>query len=90
MKYINQISAARQNIITDEMKECASSEGIAPEKIREDVMNGFTVITKNRLRDIKPLAVGKDLKTKVNANIGSSGDNHDIEEELEKLNAADI
>jgi Thiamine biosynthesis protein ThiC len=42
----------------------------------------------NRLRDIKPLAVGKDLKTKVNANIGSSGDNHDIEEELEKLNAA--
>ena len=48
-------------------------------------MNGFTVITKNRLRDIKPLAVGKDLKTKVNANIGSSGDNHDIEEELEKL-----
>ena len=85
MKYINQISAARQNIVTDEMKACASAEGVAPEKIREDVMNGFTVITKNRLRDIKPLAVGKDLKTKVNANIGSSGDNHDIEEELEKL-----
>ncbi|MDA8299383.1 MAG: phosphomethylpyrimidine synthase ThiC [Deltaproteobacteria bacterium] len=88
MKYINQISAARQNIVTDEMKACALAEGVAPEKIREDVMNGFTVITKNRLRDIKPLAVGKDLKTKVNANIGSSGDNHDIEEELEKLNAA--
>ena len=85
MEYINQISAARQNIVTDEMKACASAEGVAPEKIREDVMNGFTVITKNRLRDIKPLAVGKDLKTKVNANIGSSGDNHDIEEELEKL-----
>ncbi|MCL4533504.1 MAG: phosphomethylpyrimidine synthase ThiC [Deltaproteobacteria bacterium] len=88
MKYINQISAARQNIVTDEMKACALAEGVAPEKICEDVMNGFTVITKNRLRDIKPLAVGKDLKTKVNANIGSSGDNHDIEEELEKLNAA--
>ncbi|MGC8555032.1 MAG: phosphomethylpyrimidine synthase ThiC [Candidatus Acidulodesulfobacterium sp.] len=85
MGYINQISAARQNIITDEMKACASSEGVSPEKIREDVMRGFTVITKNRLRNIKPLAVGKDLKTKVNANIGSSGDNHDIEEELEKL-----
>ena len=88
MEYINQISAAKQDIITDEMKACALAEGVAPEKICEDVMNGFTVITKNRLRDIKPLAVGKDLKTKVNANIGSSGDNHDIEEELEKLNAA--
>ena len=88
MEYINQISAARQNIITDEMKACASAEGVAPEKICEDVMKGFTVITKNRLRDIKPLAVGKDLKTKVNANIGSSGDNHYIEEELEKLFAA--
>jgi phosphomethylpyrimidine synthase len=85
MEYINQISAARQNIITDEMKACASAEGVAAEKILEDVMRGFTVITKNRLRYIKPLAVGKDLKTKVNANIGSSGDNHDIEEELEKL-----
>ena len=88
MEYINQISAAKQDIITDEMKACALVEGVAPEKIREDVMNGFTVITKNRLRDIKPLAVGKDLKTKVNANIGSSGDNHDIEEELEKLMTA--
>jgi phosphomethylpyrimidine synthase len=88
MEYINQISAAKQDIITDEMKACALAEGVAPEKIREDVMNGFTVITKNRLRDIKPLAVGKDLKTKVNANIGSSGDNHDIEEELEKLMTA--
>ncbi len=85
MEYINQILAARQNIITDEMKSCASADGVSPEKMREDVMNGFTVITKNRLRDVKPLAVGKDLKTKVNANIGSSGDNHNIEEELEKL-----
>ena len=85
MEYINQIEAARKNIITDEMKLCAEAESVSTEKIRLDIMNGWTVITKNRLRDISPLAVGKDLKTKVNANIGSSGDSHSIEEELEKL-----
>ena len=88
MGYINQIEAARKNIITEEMKSCAAAEGVSAETIRGDIMDGRTVITKNRLRDISPLAVGKGLKTKVNANIGSSGDNHSIEEELEKLFAA--
>ena len=88
MEYINQIEAARKNIITEEMKSCAAAEGVSAETIRGDIMDGRTVITKNRLRDISPLAVGKGLKTKVNANIGSSGDNHSIEEELEKLFAA--
>jgi phosphomethylpyrimidine synthase len=88
MEYINQIEAARKNIITEEMKSCAAAEGVSAETIRGDIMDGRTVITKNRLRDISPLAVGKGLKTKVNANIGSSGDNHSVEEELEKLFAA--
>lgn len=85
MEYMNQIEAAKKNIITDEMKFCSETEGVSEQKICSDVMNGWTVITKNRLRDITPLAIGKDLKTKVNANIGSSGDNHNIEEEMEKL-----
>ncbi len=88
MEYMNQIEAARKNIITQEMKSCAAAEGVSAETIRGDIMDGMTVITKNRLRDISPLAVGKGLKTKVNANIGSSGDSHSIEEELEKLFAA--
>ncbi len=88
MEYINQIEAAKKNIITEEMKSCAAAEGVSAETIRGDIMDGRTVITKNRLRDISPLAVGKGLKTKVNANIGSSGDNHSVEEELEKLFAA--
>lgn len=82
---MNQIEAAKNNIITEEMEYCSKVEGVSPEKIRSDIMNGFTVITKNRLRSVAPLAIGKDLRTKVNANIGSSGDNCDIKEELEKL-----
>lgn len=82
---MNQIESAKNNIISDEMKYCSETEGVPAEQIRQDIMNGYTVITKNRIRNIKPLAIGKSLKTKVNANIGSSGDNYNIEEELEKL-----
>ena len=82
---MNQIKNSRKNIITDEMRHCAEYEGVPAEKIRSDVANGWTVITKNSSRDIAPLAIGRGLKTKVNANIGSSGDNYSIEEELEKL-----
>ncbi|MCL4542501.1 MAG: phosphomethylpyrimidine synthase ThiC [Deltaproteobacteria bacterium] len=85
---MNQIEAAKNNIVTDEMKYCAEAEGIPAMELCQDIMNGYTVITKNRIRNIKPLAVGKNLKTKVNANIGSSGDSYNIESELEKLFAA--
>ncbi len=85
---MSQIESARNNIITNEMRYCAETEGIPPEQICQDIMNGYTVITKNDIRDIKPLAIGKNLKTKVNANIGSSGDNCNIDLELEKLFAS--
>ena len=85
MNQINQIESAKNNIITDEMKYCAKMEGVSAEEIRIGIMNGHIVITKNRARNIKPLAIGKGLKTKVNANIGSSGDNYNIGTELEKL-----
>lgn len=85
---MNQIESAKKNIITDEMRYCAEAEGIPPEQIRQDIMNGYTVITKNNIRNIAPLAIGKGLKTKVNANIGSSGDSCNIDSELEKLFAS--
>ncbi len=82
---MNQIESAKNNIITNEMEYCSEMEDVSAAQICQDIMNGHTVITKNRIRNIKPLAIGKNLKTKVNANIGSSGDNYNIEEELEKL-----
>lgn len=82
---MNQIESAKKNIITEEMRLSAEAEGVSPEKIRSDIANGWTVIAKNKTRKISPLAIGKDLKTKINANIGSSGDSCSMEEELEKL-----
>lgn len=82
---MNQIESAKKNIITKEMQFTANKEDIEPEKIMHDIANGHTIILKNKVHNINPLAVGKDLSTKVNSNIGSSGDICSIDEELEKL-----
>ncbi len=82
---MNQIESAKKNIITKEMQFTANREDIEPEKIMRDIANGHTIILKNKVHGINPLAVGKDLSTKVNSNIGSSGDICSIDEELEKL-----
>ncbi|MBI5888704.1 MAG: phosphomethylpyrimidine synthase ThiC [Deltaproteobacteria bacterium] len=86
---MTQLEAARRGIITGEMKDAALKERVAPEQMRAIVEEGVAVIVKNRLhRKIPALAVGRGLKTKVNANIGTSQDMMDVGVELEKLRAA--
>lgn len=82
---MTQIESARQGIITEEMKEAALQEGVAADFIREGVAAGNIVVCKNKRHNIKPLAIGKGLRTKINANIGTSGDSADLSVELEKL-----
>lgn len=86
---MTQLEKARQGIISEEMKICAAEEGVEPEFIRQGMADGNIVICQNvNHRKIKPLAIGKGLRTKVNANIGTSKDNNDLALELEKLNTA--
>src|SRR4030066_333093 len=86
---MTQIEAARKGIITAEMKSAAAREGVEAEFIRAGIEEGVIVINRNRLHTaISGLAVGRGLKTKVNANIGSSQDMVDVEIELQKLRAA--
>ncbi|HLC18663.1 MAG TPA: phosphomethylpyrimidine synthase ThiC [Thermodesulfobacteriota bacterium] len=86
---MTQIEFARKGVVTEEMKKAAESEGVEPGYIRAAVEEGTVVVVKNKLRrNIEPLAVGTGLRTKVNANIGTSEDRADPEEELEKLRAA--
>ena len=60
-----------------------------PKTIRQGVAEGTIVITQNlKHRKIAPLAIGKGLRTKVNANVGTSEDHNNIEEELEKVRVA--
>lgn len=68
----------------------ARAEGVEPKKLEELVEKGRVVILKNysRKRNINPLGIGEGLRTKVNANIGTSPDISEPEGELTKLSVA--
>jgi phosphomethylpyrimidine synthase len=86
---MTQLEYAREGAITEAMKQCAASEGVSEEMIRQGLAEGTLVITQNvKHRNIAPLAIGKGLRAKVNANVGTSVDHNNIEEELEKVRAA--
>jgi len=81
---------ANQELVSTEIIVAAKNEDMEPDDLREFVASGQVVILRNRKRPIKiePLAIGTGLRTKVNANIGTSGDVADIENEVKKLKAA--
>jgi len=86
---MTQLEYARQGMITEAMEKSAASEGVSAEIIRLGLADGNIVITQNlRHRTIAPLAIGKGLRTKVNANIGTSKEHMNVEEELEKVRVA--
>ena len=75
---LTQLESARKGRITDEMKQAAEMERIAPEDLRSGIAQGKIVLLKNaRHTDSAPVAVGAGVRTKVNANIGSSKDQAD-------------
>jgi phosphomethylpyrimidine synthase len=83
---MTQLEMARKNKISEEMEICANHEGVDPEFIRKGVENGNIVVIRNKKhKSISPLAIGKGLKTKVNANIGTSKDRTDLDIELKKV-----
>lgn len=83
---MTQLETANSGRISEEMEICAAQEGVSAEFIRKGMADGnIVVLRNNRHTVVTPLAVGKGLKTKVNANIGTSGDHADLELELEKV-----
>jgi phosphomethylpyrimidine synthase len=83
---MTQLLKAREGVITPEMEQVALDERQSPEFIRQGIADGNIIITQNvRHKAANPLAIGKGLRIKINANIGTSGDHADIDEELKKL-----
>jgi phosphomethylpyrimidine synthase len=82
---MTRIELAKKGIITDEIKEVVLSEGISPERLAADIAEGLTVIPRNINHNIKSIGIGKGLRTKVNANIGTSKDKVSFDDEMEKL-----
>lgn len=82
---MTRIELAKKGIITEEVKGVAISEGVSPESLASDIAKGLTVIPRNIRHEIRPIGIGKGLKTKVNANIGTSKDRIYLDDEKEKL-----
>ncbi|MFQ5827413.1 MAG: phosphomethylpyrimidine synthase ThiC, partial [Dehalococcoidia bacterium] len=80
---------AEKGTITPEMRRAAAREGIEPEAVLQGLAEGTIVLPANPLHHgLEPCAIGKGLRTKVNANIGTSSDSPSLETELEKLRLA--
>ncbi|MFO8112208.1 MAG: phosphomethylpyrimidine synthase ThiC [Desulfosalsimonadaceae bacterium] len=85
---MTRIESARQGTITDDMHFVAASENVPAEQIRRLVAEGKLVIPKNNNRNFPARGIGKGLKTKVNANIGTSMSDCSTDGEIKKLDAA--
>ncbi|MEJ2656801.1 MAG: phosphomethylpyrimidine synthase ThiC [Desulfobacterales bacterium] len=86
---MTQLELARKGIITSQMELVAQYEGLEAELVRHGIEQGTIIIPANiNHTNLTPRGIGQGLKTKVNANIGTSSAVDDIENELEKLRIA--
>ena len=86
---MTQLESARSGIITPEMKFVAADESLDAEKLRSLVAAGRAVIPANVMRCRAAYhGIGKDLRVKINANIGTSPMNESADIELKKLSEA--
>lgn len=91
-KLVTQIDFARAGQITPQMKEVAEREHRDPEYIRERVADGRIAIPANIVhikKGMRAFGVGEGLSTKVNVNLGISGDRADAAEEWKKVKIAE-
>ncbi|WP_104624768.1 phosphomethylpyrimidine synthase ThiC [Helicobacter felis] len=84
-----QLHYAKKGMITEEMAYIANVEEVSPECVRSEVARGRLIIPANiQHQNLEPMGIGIALKTKINANIGSSAIIHSVDEEVEKLRIA--
>ncbi|MCI1955223.1 MAG: phosphomethylpyrimidine synthase ThiC [Oscillospiraceae bacterium] len=84
-----QMDSAREGIVTRELSAVAKDEGIPEKDLLALVASGQAVIPANiRHKSLKPHGVGRGLRTKINVNLGISGDCADYGVELEKADLA--
>ena len=87
--YATQMEAAKKGIITPEMEIVAKKEYIEPEQLRELVAKGEVAIPCNiNHKSISPEGIGSRMRTKINVNLGISGDVKNYDMEMEKVDMA--
>jgi phosphomethylpyrimidine synthase len=86
---MTQLEYAKNNIATPLIKRVAKSESMPFKQILQHIKEGKVVIPRNKNHNIKkPCGIGLGLRTKINANIGTSTDRSELKDELKKLQAA--
>jgi len=84
-----QMTEARRDIATNEMKKVARDEGKSIEQIVKALASGRIIIPRNVKREgIEVKGIGEGLRTKINANVGTSPDYANVDEEVEKAKIA--
>lgn len=86
---MTQMTEAMKGNITEAMKQVALDEKLDPEYVRKMVAKGYIAIPDNNQRETVAVGIGQNLRTKVNATIGTSTDIVNLEEELEKAKIAE-
>ena len=88
-QYATQMDAAKRGIITPQMQTVAEKEGLSAEIIRQRVAEGTVAIPANiRHTSLSAEGIGMGLKTKINVNLGISGDAKNYDLEMEKVDMA--
>jgi len=86
---MTQLELARKGTVSSPMKHVAEKEGVETNFIIQGLTDGEIVIPANvNHTNLVPCGIGKGLRTKVNANIGTSSDFCDLNAELRKLRTA--
>lgn len=81
-----QMYYARRGELTKQMSYVAKVEGVSENLVMDEVAKGSIIIPANvNHANLKPMGIGRKLKTKINANIGNSSLSSDICAELRKL-----
>jgi phosphomethylpyrimidine synthase len=86
-----QLQFAKAGEITDAIKAVARDENVDTEFVRREIAEGRLVIPANSLHietGLKPVGIGRALRTKINANIGTSSVSSDVAAEIEKMKVA--
>ncbi len=89
MNYKTQMEAAKAGFITEAMKAVAEKEYRTPEEIRDLVAKGQVAIPANvNHKSLSPEGIGGGLRTKINVNLGISGDCKNYDMEFDKVKMA--
>src|SRR5207248_1333706 len=91
MTCLTQMHFAREGTITPQMQRVAEREGLPAEQVRDEVARGRLIIPANvnhLAKRLDPMAIGTVARVKINANIGNSAVESNIDQELEKLHHA--